>query len=183
MIYSIPNSNILFQTLQRLKHDENKEVLNQKAETLLKNYGNHILRLAYSYLHNMNDAEDVLQDTLVQFLRTAPFLETPQHEKAWLLRVAGNISKNKIRYNKLRDTDELDELLISEEKEDLSFIWNAVKALPVKYSEVIHLYYYEGYSTREIADILKKSESTIRSHLHRGRLKLKKVLKEVYDFE
>ena len=74
-----------------------REKVNQRATALLDQYGEHILRLAYSYLHNQSDAEDILQDTLIQYLRTAPVLESPAHEKAWLLRVAGNLSKNLLR--------------------------------------------------------------------------------------
>ena len=155
---------------------------NAQAEKALDDYGNSILRLAYSYLHNMSDAEEVLQDTLIQFLQAAPQFESETHEKAWLLRVAGNISKNRIRYNRVRDTDELNEEIVSEDKSDLSFVWEAVKALPVKYREVIHLFYQEGYQTAEIADILHENEATVRSHLNRGRAKLKEVLKEAYDF-
>jgi len=153
-----------------------------RAEALLDAYGNQILRLAYAYLHNMSDAEDILQDTLIQFLQTAPKLESEQHEKAWLLRVAANLSKNRIAYNRVRDTDELNDELVAEGKEDLSFVWEAVKQLPEKYREVIHLFYYEGYSTAQIAAILGQKENTVRSHLERGRKQLKDVLKEAYDF-
>lgn len=167
----------------RSGHEISRAAANRRAEIILDAYGNSILRYAYSYLHNMSDAEEVLQDTLFQFLKTAPVFENEQHEKAWLLRVAANLSKNRIAYNTLRKTDELNEELIAEQREDLSFVWDAVKALPSKYREVIHLFYYEGYSTRQIADILKRNETTVRSHLHRGREKLKELLKEEYDFE
>lgn len=68
------------------KQDE-RAAVNQKAEELLKDYGNSILRMAYAYLHNtylhnMSDAEDILQETLIQYLQTAPVLENPAHEKA-----------------------------------------------------------------------------------------------------
>ncbi len=106
-----------------------------------------------------------------------------QHEKAWLLRVTANIAKNRIDYNNVRMTDELDDNLIQEEKTDLTYVWEAVKDLPTQYREVIHMFYYEGYSTKEIAKILKRKESSIRSDLHRGRNILKTVLKEAYDFE
>ena len=154
-----------------------------QAERLLNTYGNAILRLAYSYLHNMSDAEEILQDTLIQVLKAAPVFESSAHEKAWLLKVASNLSKNRIEYNKLRATDELDESLVQEERNDLSFVWNAVKELPVNYREMIHLFYQEGYSTKEIAAILKRKESSVRSDLHRGRERLKSILKEEYDFE
>ena len=100
-----------------------------------------------------------------------------------MLRVAGNLSKNRIQYNKTRAADELSETLAAAESEDLSFVWEAVKALSSNYREVIHLFYYEGYSTAEIAGILGKNETTVRSCLHRGRKKLKEVLREVYDFD
>lgn len=149
---------------------------------MLSDYGNSVLRLAYSYLHNMADAEEVLQDTLIQFLKTAPTLATREHEKAWLLRVAANLSKNRIKYNTLRQTDELMEELTASERDDLSFVWEAVKALPKKYRGVIHLFYHEGYQTTQIAKILDMKETTVRSNLARGREKLKTVLKEAYDF-
>ena len=161
--------------------EDRRAVVNQRAEALLKTHGPGILRFAYSYLHNMADAEEILQDTLIQYLKTAPVLETEAHEKAWLYRVAGNLSKNRIAYNRVRSADELNESLIADQREDLSFVWEAVKALPVRYREVIHLFYYEGLPTGHIAAILKVKESTVRSRLLRGREKLRAV-KEGYDF-
>ena len=143
--------------------------VNARAEKLLDAYGDLLLRYAYSYLHNMADAEEVLQDTLVQFVKTAP--------------VFLNLSKNRLSYNKLRQTDELNEELTAEGREDLSFVWDAVRQLPVQYREAVHLFYYEGLSTRQIASVLDRSEATIRSDLHRGREQLKRILKEAYDFE
>jgi RNA polymerase sigma-70 factor (ECF subfamily) len=158
------------------------EQINKQAERLMTVYGNNILRLAYSYLHNMSDAEDVLQDTLIQFIKAQPQFELADHEKAWVFRVAINISKNKITYNKIRKTDELSETLVASETEDLAFVWEAVKQLPLKYGEVVHLFYHEGYSTAQIASLLSKKEATIRSLLLRARMKLKDILKEEYDF-
>lgn len=159
----------------------NQETINQQAERLLTDYGNNVLRLAYAYLHNMNDAEEILQDTLIQFLKTAPMLDSPKHEKAWLLRVAANLSKNRIDYNQRRLADELNEELVAEEREDLSFVWEEVKALPINQREAVHLFYYEGYTTAEIGKMLGRRESTVRSDLRRGRARLQGVLKEAYD--
>ncbi len=153
--------------------------VNDQAVALLDQHGESILRLAYSYLHNQSDAEDILQDTLIQYLRTAPVLESPAHEKAWLLRVAGNLSKNLLRAQGYRQADQLEETLVAQEREDLSYVWDAVKALPVPYREAIHLFYYEGYSTAQIARILDQKESTVRSRLKRGREKLRPLLEEV----
>ena len=160
----------------------NREAVNMQAARVLDEYGNSILRLAYSYLHNMSDAEDILQETLIQFLKTGPLLENTSHEKAWLLKVAANLSKNRIEYNRIRQTDELEETLAADCREDLSFVWEAVKALPDKYREVIHLFHYEGYSTAQIGKMLNRKEATVRSDLRRGRQKLKDILKEAYDF-
>lgn len=153
------------------------------VENTLDIYGNSILRLAYSYLHNMSDAEDILQETLIKYMEANKNFESDIHKKAWLLKVAGNLSKNKVDYNRVRQTDELEETLVMDEREDLSFVWDAVKKLPEKYREVIHLFYYEGYQTKEISKILSRNESSVRSDLKRGRERLKDVLREAYDFE
>ena len=157
--------------------------VSERAAQILDTYGTSILRYAYTYLHNMEDAEEILQDTLVQFLKTAPNFESAAHEKAWLLRVAGNLSKNRLSYNAIRSTDELNEELTAAEREDLSFVWQAVRNLPEKYRQPVHLFYHEGFSTRQIASILQRSEATVRSDLHRGRALLREILKEAYDFD
>lgn len=183
-------SNLLFVVRSLGKQEKSVKVIkqvnrirvNQEAERLLEEYGNAILRLAYSYLHQMEDAEDVLQETIIQYIKNSPSFENASHEKAWLMRVAINISKNKIQYRKRHTAIELDEELFVEEEKDLKFVWEAVKNLPIKYSEVIHLFYHEGYSTAQIAQLLAKNETTIRSLLHRGRGKLKIILREMYDF-
>ena len=165
------------------KEQSATEQAGQMAAEALDTYGNAILRCAYNYLHNMADAEEILQETLLKILTSAPNFESEEHKKGWLLRVAANLSKNRLEYNALRAYDELSEDLAKEGREDLSFVWEAVKDLPTQFREVIHLHYYEGYSTEEIALILGRNPSTVRSDLRRGREKLKSVLKEAYDFE
>lgn len=157
------------------------EERNRQAEQLLDRYGQSVLRLSYAYLHNMSDAEEILQDTLVQFLKTSPVFESPNHEKAWLLRVASNLCKNRLIYDRRRRADPLSETLAQEDRPDLSFVWEAVKALPVHQREVVHLFYHEGFATAEIARIVGRKESTVRSDLRRARLRLKEILKEGYD--
>lgn len=182
--YSTPLREKIREGVFRLEAAERSR-LNSEATHYLDMYGNAILRLAYSYLHNMADAEEVLQDTLVQFIHTAPVFENEPHAKAWLMQVAANLSKNRIRSNRIRQAENLDELqetLAGQESEDLSFVWEAVKSLPEKYREVIHLFYQEGYATGEIARILQRKESTVRSDLKRGRERLKEILQEVYDY-
>ena len=157
------------------------EERNRQAERLLDRYGQSVLRLSYAYLHNMSDAEEILQDTLVQFLKTSPVFESQDHEKAWLLRVASNLCKNRLIYDRRRRADPLSETLAQEDRPDLSFVWEAVKALPVHQREVVHLFYHEGFAPAEIARIVGRKESTVRSDLRRARLRLKEILKEGYD--
>lgn len=161
-------------------------VLLQSDETVvhaLKEYGNTILRLSYSYLHNMADSEDVLQDTMLSLIKTKPVFSNSDHEKAWLMRVAINLCKNKLKSSWFRTVAIPDNLPGEGITDEESEVLNAVNKLPIKYREVIHLFYYEGYSTLEISALLQKKDSTIRSLLHRSREFLKKTLKGAYDFE
>ena len=162
-----------------------KSTARDKQEQYLRDvmslHGDRILRMAYSYVHNMQDAEEILQDVLMKLIGKAPKFDSEEHQKAWLLRVTANIAKNRIEYNKLRDTDELNDELVGEDRNDLSFVWEAVKELPDNYREVIHLFYQEGYQTEEIAEILGDTGANIRTRLKRARAKLKEVLREEYD--
>ena len=179
------NASLFLATLSRARYETETDtaLVNEKAAYFFDRFGNAILRLAYSYLHNTADSEDVLQETLIRYIRSAPRFENDKHAKAWLMRVAANLSKNRTGYSRSHPTDELNDELIAEEREDLSFVWQAVKQLPAKQREAVHLFYQEGYSTAEIAGILGRNESTVRSDLKRGREALRTILKEAYDFE
>ena len=165
------------------------EEIEREAEEILDTIGNSILRLALSYLHNIEDAEDILQETMIKFVTVRPVFESESHRKAWLMRVASNLAKNRIDYNRVRDTMELNEEIVGEVQEDLDkgdeykAIWDAVRALPVNQREAIHLFYQEGYSTAEIALIMGRREATVRSDLKRARDKLRELLKEANDFD
>lgn len=164
--------------------EEGEAPLIPDAARALRRHGDAVLRLACSYLHQRPEAEDVLQDTLLQYLQKAPPFSGEEHERAWLLRVAANLCKNRLSYWKRHPQEELSDLLPGRAPEpELLAVWDAVGALPARYRGVIHLYYYEGYTTVEIARILGARESTVRSLLARGREKLRVVLKEGYDFE
>ena len=163
---------------------------NETLEATLDQYGDMILRLAFSCLKNREDAEDVLQDVFVKLIEHHPRFESGEHEKAWLIRVTINICRNRLR-SPWRRHKELDEA-ISETAfveqwdsvlEDESGVMTAVMQLPQKYQEVIHLFYYEDCSISQIAAILRKKESTVRSLLHRARAMLKDSLKEGWNFE
>ena len=165
------------------------EQIEKEAGEILDVHGNAILRLALSYLHNKEDAEDILQETMIKFVTVRPNFESETHRKAWLMRVASNLAKNRIDYNKVRDTMELNEEIAGEVQEDLDngdeykAIWDAVRCLPVHQREAIHLFYQEGYQTAEIARITGRREATVCSDLKRARDKLRELLKEADDFE
>ncbi len=154
-----------------------------KARRILDTYGDSLFRLAVMYTRNEADSQELVQDTILQYLRYEPDFADHQQEKAWLMKTCANLSRNRIRFNRRHLTEEIDERLAGSEHEDLRFVWEAVSQLPKKYREVIHLYYQEEYTCAEIAGILGRSETSIRADLSRGRKKLKDILKEVYDFE
>ena len=156
------------------------EAVNRQAERLLDDFGDSILRLAYSYLHSIEDAEEVLQDTLLQFLRTAPDLQSPAHEKAWLLRVTLNCLKSHWRMAWRRHDTPLDDRIPFPEPED-SALDEALRRLTPKYRAAVHLFYYEGYTAEEIARMSGEKPSAIRTRLTRARTQLRELMKGELD--
>jgi len=148
----------------------------------LEHYGDMLLRLAYSYMKNIHDAEDAVQDVFIQLLKNIEIFKSEDHKKYWLICVTRNICKNKLKSAWFKKHVELTEMPYYDEYKD-SNVLNQVIKLPLKYREIIHLYYYEGYTTVEISNIVDRKEATVRSLLSRGRIMLKKELKEEYDFE
>ncbi len=148
------------------------------AAEKLNLYGNSILRIAATYVKNKQDAEDILQDVLVKYMTKEPSFANDEHEKAWFLRVAINMAKNKCKSAAFRLHTSLEENVSSVDKYEYNSVLEAVYQLPTKYKEIIYLYYYEEYSVKEIAGLLHKKEATVKSLLRRGREKLSVVLKE-----
>lgn len=161
---------------------ETGEQEEKAVERILQVYGNDLLRFAYSYVRNLADAQEIVQDTLIRYLKAQPRFAQARSEKAWLFKVAANLAKNRLGFVRGHPVDELKENLAAQQRPDLSFVWEAVGQLPRRYREVIHLFYQEGYSTAEIAQILGRKEATVRSDLHRAREALKKELQEHYEF-
>ncbi len=144
---------------------------------IVEKYTSSLLRASYSLLKNREDAEDAVQETFLRYMEKAPKFASGEHEKAWLLRVDINICKNHLASAWIRKRADLQEdipCLEEEEKEVLE----AVLKLPAKYRAVIHLYYYEGYSLPEIAQISRSPLSTVTTRLSRARKRLELLLKE-----
>lgn len=143
----------------------------------VKRYHKTVFRLAYSYVRNRENAEDICQEAFVKLLDYRDEFPSDEDCKRWLMRVVINLSKNLLRSFRFSRTEELNEDILLETAEDGELL-ALVKTLPIKYGEVIHLFYYEGYSVNEIADILSISQTAVTSRLMRGRTKLKSLLME-----
>ena len=154
--------------------------ISQQAAQILDTYGDTILRYAYSYLHNQSDTEEVLQDTLIQFLKTRPVFESDEHEKAWLLRVTLNCLKSHWRMAWRRHDTPLDDRIPFPEPED-SALDEALRRLTPKYRAAVHLFYCEGYTAEEIARMSGEKPSTIRTRLTRARAQLRELMKGELD--
>lgn len=154
----------------------------EPLDRYLNTYGDMVYRVAFSYTKNKMDAEDVAQDVFLKLLSAHPTFENAAHEKAWLLRVTINFSKNRLKSFWHTKTGALSDTLPYQDCPDEdSGVLQAVLSLPAMQRLAVYLFYYEGYSTAEIAPLIQKKEATVRSLLHRARAALKDQLKEDYD--
>jgi len=138
-----------------------------------------LYRVCFSYMKNAADTEDVVSQVFEKLLKNGLAFESIAHEKAWLLRTAINQCKDYLK-NLRRSFVNIDDYENLEAKNPLpdNDLLKAVLQLPERYKDVIYLYYYEGYSSAEVAQILKKPQSTIRSHMREARILLKGVLED-----
>lgn len=153
----------------------------QSLDDYLDTYGDMVYRVAFSYTKNKMDAEDVAQEVFLKLFSARPTFESAEHEKAWLLRVTINLCKNRLKSFWHTKTGALSDTIPYQDQPDEDGVRQAVFSLPTLQRLAVYLFYYEGYSTAEIAPLLHRKESTIRSLLHRARAALKEQLKEAYD--
>ena len=139
-----------------------------------------VYRLAYARTGSRADAEDVMQEVFLRLVKAGPDFDSEEHAKAWLLRVASNCA-NLFRLPWRKREEPLDENLSAPERPEEGSVTQAVLSLPARYRIPIHLYYYEGYSVAEIANILGRSEGTVKSRLFRARDLLRNQLREEED--
>ena len=152
--------------------------MTKDLDKICEKYGDRLYAAAFNICRQQQDAEDAVQDALLAYYRTDKEFETEEHIKAWLLRVTVNAAKSTKRlfWNRNRTSyEEYMDSLIFEEPSD-RILMDEVLALPEKYRIVIHLFYFEEYKTREIAEILKLSENTVKTRLSNGRKILKTKL-------
>ena len=146
-------------------------------EKLIQQNGDTLLRTASAILGDAQEAEDVVQDTFIKYLEKQPVFEGHEHAKAWLLRVTINSCRSRLRSPWRRLRAPLLETYPAPEPQQ-RVAAEAVLALPTRERAVVHLHYYEGYKTAEIAALTGEPEGTVRSRLSRARVRLKDMLKE-----
>ena len=154
-----------------------------QTDVVDKKYRDSLFAAAFQICRNAADADDVVQETLLKYHRHVKEFESEEHLKAWLLRVAVNQAKNVRRSlwrHRVVPIGDYMETLGFESKESEN-LFAEVMRLPGKYRIVIHLHYYEGYSTAEIAQLLRMKQSTVCTQLERGRKLLKNMLLEADD--
>lgn len=153
----------------------------QGVEEVFLAYGSMLYRIAFVMMKNAFDAEDVVQDTLIKYIEhieSGKSFGTEEHRKAWLIRVDSNLCKNRLRFYKNHPKISVEQLSRFYEKEEDTRLMDSLLLLPAKYREILLLYYVEGYQGKEIARMVKLSESAVRKRLERGREKLRVILEE-----
>ncbi len=151
--------------------------MEQEFTKVYERYVDDIFRLCFSFMKNQMDAEDVVQETFLKYFYSHKEFESPDHLKAWLIVTASNHCKDLLKqwWRKRKNLDDYEEaaggeMVVADEMMEL------VMSLPEKYKTAVYLYYYEGYDSREIASLLHKPDSTIRTYLQKARKILKQEL-------
>lgn len=169
---------------RQMSHDEDKEV---EMERLMDRYGNDVLRTATLYLKNRQSAEDAFQEVFIKIYNKFDTFKNQSSEKTWILSITMNVCRDMLRSSWLKRVMLTDRLgwnnkgysdLESKviKKDERKTLLDEVYSLPPSFKEVIILYYYQGYDTKEISNVLKIAEGTVRSRLHRARDLLKQKI-------
>lgn len=150
----------------------------EEAARAIERYGDMVRRLCLVHLKNPADTEDIFQNVFLKYVLSPVVFESPEHEKAWLIRVTLNACKDLVKSFFRSRTVPLEELLdqpaplLEEHREVLE----AVLALPRKYRDAVYLHYYEGYTAAEIGKLLGKNTNTVYTLLNRAREQLRETL-------
>ena len=146
------------------------------VDALFKQYADTVYRLAFLRTKSGTDADDIVQEVFLRAMRAKPVWNSPEHQKAWFIKVTINCTKSLLTSAWRRNTVPENENLLTE-MQTTTEVYPYVLALPMKYRTVVHLYYYEGYQVSEIAKITGTAENTVKSHLFRARDMLREQLK------
>lgn len=135
-----------------------------------------VYRVCYSFMKNKADTEDMVQETFLRLLSSRKEFENERHEKAWLIVTASNVCKDTLK-KWWRKTENIEDFLdIAAEPKQEDSLLEVILQLPEDAKDAVYMYYYEGYTTVEIAEFLHCPESTVRSRLMRAKKKLQVML-------
>lgn len=146
-----------------------------------RKYGDTALQAAFACLGNQQDAEDVAQDVFFELHKKPRDFVSDEHLKAYILRAVINRSRNvrKSVWRRMRvSLEDIRETLFAKESDSLSEIISMIRSLPPPYNAVVYLHDCEGYTIREIAEMLDSKENTVSSQLRRGHQKLRMEIEE-----
>jgi len=154
-----------------------------QMEIIYETYKNTVYRTAFAYCHNKSDAEDITQEVFIKRFSSDYIFESSEHEKAWLIRVAVNKCKDLFKSFRFRFTVPLEECDAIYTTPEESEVFHAVMELPKKYRIAVHLYYYEDYTVKQIAEITGNTETAVQTQLYRARKMLKDSLGKEFHYE
>lgn len=149
-----------------------------EVEKVLYKHKDRIARIAFHYLKNWSDAEDMVQDVMLKWIQKKPSFETDEHEKAWFIRITINSCKDKLRSFWYRKIDLSGGTVVFPDtmSEEESQFMEIVLSLPAKQRLVVLLHYYEGYSLNEIAELLHRSPNTVQTWNKQAKTSLRKMM-------
>lgn len=167
---------VLFtETFQSILKKEVLKIDNSTFTEYVKKFQPTVFRVAYSYVKNVTDAEDITQEAFLRLYRSTDLFPADENVKAWLIRVAANISKNHLSSAWIKRKATLTEDIPLTDTADYALL-EALNRLNRNYRIAIYLHYYEGYTVCEIAAMTGMSESNVKARLKRGRDKLREFL-------
>lgn len=157
---------------------EQKTYLHQRdIVRIVEEHSDMLLRIAINRVRSRTEAEDIVQSVFVRLMTNQPYLRSPEHERAWLIRTAINLCLDYHKSAAQRTSIPLQDDLIASQSEETGEVLEAVWALPERDRYVVYLYYFEGLAVKEIASLLNEQTGTTTSRLSRARKKLKLLLK------
>lgn len=150
---------------------------NQEIEHVVETYSDTLLRLAMHHVSDISQAQDIVQDVFIKYIKADKDFKNEEHEKSWLLRVTINTCNDyhKHWWQKKRSPFPIN---ASINKPNKTPILEEIKKLSKNQRNAIYLFYYEEMSTKEIADLFKVKEGTVSSWISRGRKKLRIILEQ-----
>lgn len=164
----------------------NEKEINEKIEFLIDEYGDEVLRVCYSYLQSKEKAEDAFQETFIKVYKNIHKFKGEASEKTWIIRIAINTCKDILKTSWIKRVIFLEDTVIEDgysmeesiiDNLNNSVVGTIIKELPKKYKDILILYYYHGYSIKEIGNIVNIKEDTIKNRLFRARNMIKNKLK------